>query len=562
MKAHQTKFSEVSSIEQFIHHLIPIKIKISKSKNNSVYFLLQTKNDLWKKESNEIDALYIDLLGLETQNEHLIDHMLRHTFISNGKNDELSIAHRDKGNEFFRKKIWRIAMEFYNASLRYASNGSENISLAYANRSATFFHMKLYDQCLIDIGLAKKANYPQRLMHKLNEREAACMQQMKEKSTKVQTAGAEPALSFGADEKYPSMANVLEIRQNAEFGKHMVAKDDIAVGQTIVLEDVFCVGVFSDDRAHCSTCLKFVRNFIPCPNCSHAMFCGAACMESNEIHKIDCNASYHWSLDSQEISLVKSILSASSAFTNADDLMAFVQRCLISRDDDDLMTQSLTMAQLKYGQFLKLLAEPKEVDENSGYLHLMAYRHVMKIPAIRQRFNTKPKQRFLMHLIWQHYLIQKTNSWSYQLSITKCYVHVTAHLPSFFNHSCYPNVFVTMHGMQQIAITIRPVKKGEQLFAQYRNIHDDGTNFTFICKCSKCQPCYNTKHSIQMQMDSKFRYILTSKPEDFWDEQKFSTIKSKCIEFLTEYGRGPWSKEIECIWIKYTHCLDHDYFRF
>lgn len=86
---------------------------------------------------------------------------------------------------------------------------------------------------------------------------------------------AKPTLSVAADEKFPSMVNVLEIRYNDEFGKHMVASADIAVGQTIVLDDVFCVGVYSDDRAYCSTCLAFIENFIPCPHCTYVMFCDA-----------------------------------------------------------------------------------------------------------------------------------------------------------------------------------------------------------------------------------------------------------------------------------------------
>lgn len=319
------------------------------------------------KESNEIDALYIDLLRLEAQDTRLIDRMFTQMFISTEKDDALASQHRDKGNEFFRQSMWRIPMEFYTETLRFATNGSEHISLAYANRSACFLRMKLYAECLIDIELARKANYPHRLMYKLNEREAVCFDQM-EKSSKIPTPEAKPALSFAADEKYPSMANVLEIQQNVEFGKHTVAMDDIAVGQTIVLEDVFCVGVFSNDRAYCCTCLKFIRNFIPCPNCSNATFCDAKCMESDEIHKIDCGASYHYSLDSAEIALVKSILLAVNAFSSVDDLVAYVERCLITRNDGDLLTDtSLSAAQLKYGQFSKLFAERKEVKENSRH---------------------------------------------------------------------------------------------------------------------------------------------------------------------------------------------------
>lgn len=70
------------------------------------------------------------------------------------KSDEAATSDRDSGNQYFAKKMFREAMDFYNKSLCFAENGSENISLAYSNRSACFFNMGMYSNCLVDIELA------------------------------------------------------------------------------------------------------------------------------------------------------------------------------------------------------------------------------------------------------------------------------------------------------------------------------------------------------------------------------------------------------------------------
>lgn len=63
------------------------------------------------------------------------------------------------------------AIECYNKAICFAETGSEELSLAFANRSAIYFGLHLYDACLKNIKIAKEAGYPKRLMRKLDERE-------------------------------------------------------------------------------------------------------------------------------------------------------------------------------------------------------------------------------------------------------------------------------------------------------------------------------------------------------------------------------------------------------
>lgn len=469
------------------------------------------------------------------------------------KNDEFSIELRIRGNQLFRKRLWRDAMELYNQSLRYATDASGNVSLAYGNRSAGFFYMRLFEQCLTDIKLVKEANYPQHLMRKLNDREEACLERIP-KSTPMETT-AIPKLSYGADEELPCLANVLELQNNDEFGKHFVAKNDIQVGEIIILEKMFTFGASSNDRTYCATCLKAIRNFIPYCKCVSA-FCNARCLETNDIHKMDCDSSCHFEQRPGDFSIVKTILIAVNAFSSVDDLMKFVEGALVTRDFDSL--HGLSDVQLQYGQFLKLLPVLKVLSTELIFQYLTAYNNLFKIGEIQQRFNSKQTTRFLIHLIWHHILIIKSNAYSYRTSVGG-YVNAVGNFTALLNHSCTPNVFVTFTGNQQMAITIRPVKKGDQLFREYKNV--DKKEFPFECKCSKCIPCYKAEDCVRMKSDPLFKFILRSDHTFFLDDSKFLTLKSKCHAFLTKYGQLPWTKEIEIVSEKFGNCLDHVYLK-
>lgn len=64
------------------------------------------------------------------------------------KDDELSAKYRQEGNNAFKRKEDHTAWRLYTKSISYATNNSECLALAYANRSAVLYEKKLYKQCL------------------------------------------------------------------------------------------------------------------------------------------------------------------------------------------------------------------------------------------------------------------------------------------------------------------------------------------------------------------------------------------------------------------------------
>ncbi|KAF7996659.1 hypothetical protein HCN44_002305 [Aphidius gifuensis] len=82
-----------------------------------------------------------------------------------------------KNEDYLRKSI-----EAYTKSIAFAPAGSNELSLAYANRSAVLFEARLYQDCLLDIERALKSGYPDDLKTKLFLRQSLCFKALKPSS--------------------------------------------------------------------------------------------------------------------------------------------------------------------------------------------------------------------------------------------------------------------------------------------------------------------------------------------------------------------------------------------
>lgn len=146
---------------------------------------------LWKKEST--GTSYVDIFARIDANsieKQLKNIRLKMAVEHNKKNNRVSTKYRLDGNAQFDKGNWRIAMAHYNLSLRFAEIGTENVALAYANRSHCFLKLEMFDKCVADIDMALLANYPKDKRPKLEKRRAYCLQQ--EGTKKPNEKGEEP----------------------------------------------------------------------------------------------------------------------------------------------------------------------------------------------------------------------------------------------------------------------------------------------------------------------------------------------------------------------------------
>lgn len=526
---------------------------------------------LWQKEATSIDdPLYIDLFENTCNNKkfkkwigQLNNNFWQHNFhnhiVSPNKSNETSNMFRMEGNSIFRNENlpyperYNASMEFYNRSLMFSEIGTDHVSLAYANRSACFFNLNMFDKCLIDIEYAKKANYPEKLMAKLDNRKAECIKLQHVLSIGTTKMIRNPKLDFAANKHFPCMANVMEIKRNNEFGRFIAANCDIDVGKMVLVEETF----FAVDMgfvAACFTCLKRTKCFIPCSLCTDVVYCSKDCMNRNKIHKISCGALYRRLPPDVKIP-TQSLLVAIDTIPNAEDLMDFVQQSL-KLGTHNIPTK-VCDSRNKYALFLKLASDSSNVDSFRAY---KVYTSLLAIPSIKASFDSERKQRFLMHLVVHHISVQERNCFA-EFSETDAQFNVAsiACVLSLVNHSCAPNLINFAVDNREVCVTIRPVKKGEQLFISY--ISQDGTMlppqarqdhlkkyYDFDCKCEKCVSCAPGKRDcFQMMMDPLFQIILHAAEREPVNKAESEQRQQMCIAFLNKYGHLPWSEEFQIV---------------
>lgn len=302
---------------------------------------------LWKKESNNQNVMYIDLFQSSSVKIQYILYKFNLSAILN-KSDVIANTFREMGNQMFKKHQFINAIELYNKSLCYAENGSTTIGLAYANRSTCFLKLKMFKNCIADIELAKQNNYPAHLLVKLEKRMIECQSQMKNEIDESEKC--KPTLDFEMNEKFPSLANVLDIRINNKFGHRIVATADIDVGKTVMVDQCY-IGVTKNDHyKSCNICLKQNINLIPCPKCIGAMFC-FDCRENN-LHKIECDITFGREPGSKFMDVVRSISLAKNAFANANEMIAYVEDML--KDKTFELPSNIADSRSKYRAFFKL----------------------------------------------------------------------------------------------------------------------------------------------------------------------------------------------------------------
>ncbi|XP_031635017.1 uncharacterized protein LOC116348245 [Contarinia nasturtii] len=531
---------------------------------------------LWKKESTEEHAFYEDIIANNGGADALkmtFTHVRYEEQVKSNKDDKLSLDKRKMGNKFFKQEKWADAMEMYNASLRYAENGSENISLAYANRSNCFLKLKRYNECLVDIQLAKEARYPPESIEKLNRREEECLKHITDgaESTKY-----EAILDFEPDEKFPCMANVLEIKNDSDGDLRLFAKDKIDVGQTIVVEKALINYIYSRYSWRCDVCLKEYANFVPCDKCVFAMFCDDC--RNNQLHQYECGVRFSWNVNSEAISIngtimsiVRSCLWAIDLFASVDELMVFVERVITS--DPKRIPNSLSDAKSQYEAFLKL---PRlRTNINIPCILYECNRMLMNIPKIEHTFNSVKHHRFLMHLIGHHAFILKSHSIptipdtdchrsEQGLPTTVCCTQ-TGLMRQYINVSCYPNVMEHSHDGQAVVIAIRPILKGQQLFntSLFGHLFDSKERrheilrdrYEITCKCERCEGhLASDEQRKRITSDPNFRYLKRVKlniKEICADKKRQQTLDDKYKSCLRKFGQMPWCDLVGKLLVEY-----------
>lgn len=531
---------------------------------------------LWKKESTAQGDMYVNIFKFKKSCDTKLLEKETNQIIEKNKKDHpshqnniIAIRERKTGNAFFVQKKYREAVEFYNRSLCFTEIKGENISLAYANRSACFFDMKMYDKCLIDIQLAIKSGYPQNLMEKLEKRrkdaEKFINQGLQVQANKLKS-------KFEPNERIPMLANSVHFVRDREGDPKLIAKKNLQVGQMILMEPYYVGESYVGKYTTCNICLKSTANLIPCSKCVVAMFCHGVC-ENNDLHRIECGMKQcmivtHSDVINYRIPLIRSIYSAARMFPTVDAMMKFVEEVIVSESSDILELQS---PQSRYHVFLKMKAE-----KCSNYaipsVHLL-YETISSQVDIAGIFNTEKYRRFLMHLVMQHFLIINKNGIIFQFNSVspKHFLEFGLSLfSSSIQHSCAPNVSLVLNNGSTIGNVIRPIEIGEELtFNRFNSLPDSySERRKFLweshgvqCKCERCELRSETLPDSNqiLARDPHFRYVASNYYCDanFYLYDKSEILEEKCVSFLNKYGREKWCIEIAIVIRLYNSILSH-----
>lgn len=209
------------------------------------------------------------------------------------KSDRKSEELRAEGNGKYSEKKFFEALLKYNESLCNATSESANLGFAFANRSAVYLEMKLYEKSLKNIELAKAHNYPIKSLDVLEKREEKCRALMKQQ-IKLPNPWSFFKLSYKANKKLPFVVNSLELRVNEKYGKHIVTNSNLKVGDILVIEKPFCSVLLSESRfvevdktnkfQRCAYCLKDNQlDLIPCSCCEGKLRLGIHLRHSSKI---------------------------------------------------------------------------------------------------------------------------------------------------------------------------------------------------------------------------------------------------------------------------------------
>ncbi|KAH8279079.1 hypothetical protein KR026_001328 [Drosophila bipectinata] len=495
------------------------------------------------------------------------------------KCNKRSVEFRMLGNEQFSLKNRKYfqALELYNKSICYAEPNSEHLSIGYANRSAVLFEWKRYRECLANIELARKANYPARLSHKLDKRERDCQQLLEQQPPDV--VPIEFKMNFETHAQVPYIADCLELRESADEGRFIVTNRDLVVGDLVAVEQPFCSTLLTPMRyIRCATCKR--ENYltlIPCDSCCSVMFCSEDCKQQamSTFHRFECPIIdfLHRMFNKIHGIALRTTLAALDLYPTIEELMAFCEqpenqhKCAFDLDYGQLTRQEQYRAihGLVTNQHLRSVSD---LFQRSVVCAILKH-FIIEYTPLKDHLGGEDGRNFFTDLLFRHLQTSPSNMHGIdlveQVNETKDdQTHSSGAYAflSLLNHSCAPNTLRIYEGTKAYLFVLRPIKAGKVLYDNYgahfaifnKQQRQDtlSMQYRFDCKCEGCELDYPTfgqmshKASVPLVTDDPDMKSLGAYNYDF----AVSNYRKYC-DFLTQYGDAYPCKQIssaeECL---------------
>lgn len=405
---------------------------------------------------------------------------------NNGETKSTSEAenYRSIGNDLFRAKVFFEALKFYTLSVSYAETGSDELALAYGNRSAVLFEKQYYKECLEDIERALENNYPREKRDKLLSRQTKAKKLLP--TQKKVLFHEEAPVMKNKTPKIPATSQCIRVNRNKEHGRHIVANRNINPGEILLIEKPYAQFVFPEHRTlHCSECLELCYNLIPCERCSGVLYCSKACRRKAyiEYHRYECAILKHFGYDAINFNCTRMTLKAIQEYdTKYTDTDTY-------RSDRYKEVSELTV----YKNSLDFIIIMRMIGAAKAFYALKKHTDILSVLDIEN------KENVLKSWLMKDSLIDQCNAYNVLVNADGCYEYFGRGIYStlsMFNHACNENVGHSFFGSTVVVRATKEIKEGEQCFINYGAYPcDDPTRvrqrfiqeqYRFTCRCQAC----------------------------------------------------------------------------
>lgn len=184
----------------------------------------------------------------------------------------------------------------YSKSICWAPLNSQELALAYENRSRFLLHMDKYKDCIKDINKALELTTSDIKKTELVCRKAECLKKLSSLEYQVEACPKTNSMSYEEPEntllQVDESPYCISIDYNEKYGRHLNATKDYKPGELIFSEQLYA-SVLNPIMYHtnCNYCLKVCWSGIPCNYCNWAMFCSEDCRQKGweAFHAIECS---------------------------------------------------------------------------------------------------------------------------------------------------------------------------------------------------------------------------------------------------------------------------------
>ncbi|XP_076243429.1 protein-lysine N-methyltransferase SMYD4 isoform X2 [Calliopsis andreniformis] len=474
-------------------------------------------------------------------------------------------AFKSTGNKEFQTKNYTQSIHFYTKCALYAPVGSNELPLAIANRSAALFYLNRYNDCIKDVELAIKLNYPKNLCYKLYLRAAQCYLKLGDRNMAEKTISkireimndpdyiapsikdtiekrisemtfTDPSLQsdtqitddllklksniiFNENPNFPHASINIDKKNDKELGRYVVANRFIKKGEILFLEEPVSFVLLDQDTSNqfCSQCNTLNTDIpVPCTECLNTFYHDTKCSE-------EAWSSYHcWECPGSQMSLWREIgighlaLKVLLTCTTTIDRIKFNEMQNLVTNFDKLSIEDLTVYGITSAMLTIYLLEYTDYFKVHNLNHCLMEKFFdntfnlnfsILTDSDKRLYVSSLLLRYILQLICNGHAITTLNLLlnKNDSSMDQQDIVATGIYPSasMMNHSCDPNIINIFVKQYLIVRAAKDIAKNEEIFNCY------GPHYRHMSRDQrqnilKSQYCFTCKCKPCTQSDLKY----------------------------------------------------------